>query len=127
MSHELKNIYAVVFTCIFASSALADPSESDMDYVGFGMGVIQCPEVTENFEKEKFQFVLKTWLGGYMTGINSVLKEHSVGLSKPDLEGAVTAIKAYCEVPGNQNDYLAQSAEEYWRERIRQITASTSQ
>ncbi|BBB25932.1 hypothetical protein [Amphritea japonica] len=123
----MKFIYGLLVATLVMSPLLASESEIETKYHAFGMGVTKCVEVNENIEKEEFQFVLKVWLTGYMTAVNSILNKHSIGLSGPDIGRSIEAIRSYCTVPSNEQGSISEAAETYWRGRINEMTTTVAQ
>ena len=106
---------------------LASTNEVEQKYLAFGMGVTKCTEANENFEKKEFQFVLKVWLTGYMTAVNSVLREHPIGLSNADIDGAIEDIRSYCASPSNEHYSIGEAADVYWRGRVQEMSVKLTQ
>ena len=123
----MKFIYGLLVSTLVMSPLLASENEAEAKYYAFGMGVTKCVEVNENIEKEEFQFIIRVWLTGYMTAVNSILKEQSIGLSSSDIEGAIGAIRSYCTLRSNEQGSIGEVAEKYWRGRINEMIITVAQ
>lgn len=123
----MKFIFGLLLTALISPSLLASDDDLEAKYLAFGMGVTKCSEVNENFSSEKFQFVLKIWLTGYMTAVNSLLKEHPIGLSSSDIEDSINSLGSQCSDPTYEQTSIGEIAEAYWRTRVKEMAVKAIQ
>ena len=106
----------LVFIYMFVCSSYAYPKEGEQSsqYSVLGMGNTLCSEVIQNRGNDKFEFVLKIWMGGYLTALNSMLIDISITMTLNDLRKFKSYLYVNCEK--NEAKFLAEISEEFWRE-----------
>lgn len=96
----------------------ADKLDKNSGYLVHGVGTTLCEEVLifkDDEEKKKFEFVLRVWLGGYFTSLNSVLLDTGEGFSGKEASTAVREVYDVCSNPKNQDISVAEIIDIYWR------------
>ncbi|WP_415898302.1 hypothetical protein [Neptuniibacter sp. QD48_11] len=117
----MKLYLSLIIATLVSLPVLANESVEEPQYMAFGMGVTNCDEANQNFDKENFEFVLKVWLTGYMTAVNSVLKDHLVGLDSSDIDDSLNSIRLFCTNKSNMQASIGEAAETFWRVRVAEI------
>ncbi|WP_067988623.1 hypothetical protein [Neptuniibacter pectenicola] len=122
----MKLYLSLIIATLFSLPVLANESVEEPQYMAFGMGITNCVEVNQNFDKENFQFVLKVWLTGYMTAVNSVLKDQPIGLSSSDMDDSLKSIRLFCTDKSNMQASIGEAAETFWRVRVAELATKAA-
>ena len=101
-------------------SIVLDPENKSVEssYRALGTGQSKCSKVVKYFEKEKFRFLFKVWLSGYLTALNSVLYKSNLEFGVEERNEIMENILEICGDKINDDKFLAEIVDEYWRQKV---------
>ncbi len=107
----------LVITLLFSASSATDtklnsPPDS---YEVMSVGANNCQVIKANYEKDPYQFLIKIWISGYLSAINSTLQNNHIGFGLADRQNIIEGVKEYCSKEKNAGRSFAEYMDTYWR------------
>ncbi|MCP3688140.1 MAG: hypothetical protein GY784_06980 [Gammaproteobacteria bacterium] len=107
----------LVITLLFSASSATDPkiSRAPDSYQVLSVGSNSCQVISANYEKEPYQFLMKIWISGYLSAINSTLQNNHISFGLADRQKIIEGVKEYCSEEINDGRSFAEYMDTYWR------------
>ncbi len=107
----------LVITLLFSVSSATEPeiNRAPVRYEVLSMGTNNCRLIKANYDKEQYQFLIKIWISGYLSALNSTLQNSHIGFSLDDRKNIIEGIREYCSEEKNAEGSFAEYIDTYWR------------